>query len=232
MEQLSSTGGPLTVLEIGCGAGRSLFELALAFRSAPVRCCAIDLEPGTPRFDERKTSHLADDSIDLIYSCSGGRLIERKAEFVEEVCRLLRPGGIALIHLSQSRWEYPAGSARDDLFVTPHPSRWVLTHRRELVPLPTYLRRFARSGFEFEFVSAPSCVVRIAKQRAGRLALGWSTDDVRSVPMNRLPYTGDRVWDARGGFRSVYRVSDAGYRAMIHNVLESAVSRPSDAAGS
>jgi SAM-dependent methyltransferase len=226
MEQLSSTSthGPLTVLEIGRGAGRSLFELALAFRRAPARFCAIDLEPGTPCFDERKTSHLADDSIDLIYSCSAARLIDRKAEFVEEVCRLLRPGGLALIQLSKSGWDYPVGPARDDLSVMPHPSRWVLTHRRELVPLPMYLHSFARSGFEFDFVNKPSCVVRIVKRRSGRLALGLEYDEVRSGPMRHLVESGDPVW--RGGFRSVYRVSHASYKAMIHNVLESAVEDP------
>ncbi len=224
MEQLSSTGGPLTVLEIGCGAGRSLFELALAFRSAPVRFCSIGPEPGNQRFDERRTSHLADDSIDLIYSCSVARLIARKAEVVEEICRVLRPGGVALIHLSRSRWEYPAGPARDDLFVTPHPSRWVLTYQGDLVPLPMYLRRFVRFGFEFDFVNAPSCVIRIEKRRAGRLALGLEYDDVRSVPMAHLPSNGEPVWNVRGGFRSVYHLSDAGYNAMINDVLETAVS--------
>ena len=40
--------GSVTVLEIGCGAGRALMELALEFRRKPVRFCAINKERGHP----------------------------------------------------------------------------------------------------------------------------------------------------------------------------------------
>jgi hypothetical protein len=128
---------------------------------------------------------------------------------------VLAPGGEALIQISKSGWDYPPGPARDDLLVTTHPSRFVLTYGRELVPLPRYLRRFAASGFDFDFISAPSCVMRIRERRAGRIALGLEFDAARSVPMTRLPFGADDVREARGGFRSVYRVTGDAYRAML-----------------
>jgi SAM-dependent methyltransferase len=242
IERLLEVRRPVTVLEIGCGAGRALMELACAFRHAPVVFHAINKESGKPLassadlrrvahehglpwddgaplpalyFYDATTLHFADDSLDLIYLSSVARFIERKAEFVEEVCRVLAPGGKALIQISKSGWDYPPGPARDDLLVTTHPSRFVLTYGQELVPLPRYLKRFATSGFEFDFISAPSCVMRIRKRRAGRIALGLEFDASRSVPMTRLPFGADDVREARGGFRSVYRVTREAHRAML-----------------
>ncbi len=243
VDALLATRRPVHVLEIGCGAGRALMELALAFRHAPVRFFAINKEPGKPLassadllgvarqygldvdsgtppalpelfFYDATTLHFTDDSIDLIYLSSVARFIERKAEFIEEVCRVLTPGGVALIQLSKSGWDYPAGEARDDLLLTPYASRMVLTYGNELVPLPAYLGRFSKEGFDFEFISAPACVLRIRKRRQGGLDLGLQYDWARSVPMMQLPYGEQNLGDARGGFRSVYRIGEAGYRAM------------------
>ncbi len=245
LEGLVTAGRPLAVLEIGCGAGRALMELALAFRHKPVKFYAINKERGNPLsssadlarvareyeidvdaagpdwplpelfFYDATTLHFPDDSVDLIYLSSVARFIERKAEFIEEVCRVLTPGGVALIQLSRSGWDYPEGEAREDLLVTPYTSRLVLTHGRDLVPLPKYLEQFASSGFEFDFISNPACVIRVRKRRPGRLSLGLEYDEARSVPMMQLPYGQDDVREARGGFRSVYRVTPDGYRSML-----------------
>lgn len=244
LERLLVSRRPLAVLEIGCGAGRALMELALAFRDEPVKFYAINKELGNPLsssadlarvareyeldvdcagsewplpelfFYDATTLHFPDNSIDMIYLSSVARFIERKAEFIEEVCRVLTPDGVAIIQLSRSGWDYPEGEAREDLLVTPYTSRMVLTHGRDLVPLPTYLKQFAASGFEFDFISTPACVIRVTKRRPGRLSLGLEYDDVRSVPMMQLPYGQDDVREARGGFRSVYRITPGGYQAM------------------
>ncbi|RPI57009.1 MAG: class I SAM-dependent methyltransferase [Acidobacteria bacterium] len=245
LEGMLETRRPLAVLEIGCGAGRALMELALAFRHEPVRFYGINRELGNPIsssadlarvareydldvesagaewqlpelfFYDATTLHFSANSIDLIYLSSVARFIEHKAEFIEEVCRVLTPGGVAIIQLSRSGWDYPEGEIRDDLLVTRYPSRLVLTHGRDLVPLPKYLKQFAETGVEFEFISTPACVLRVTKRQAGRLSLGLEYDTVRSVPMTQLPYGQEDVREARGGFRSVYRVSDEGYKAML-----------------
>jgi len=251
IERLLESRRPISVLEIGCGAGRALMELVVAFRDAPVTFYAINKEPGHPLsssadlvpvarqygldldgdgaecalpelfFYDATTLHFPDNSIDLIYLSSVARFIANKAQFIEEVCRVLKPGGVALIQMSKSGWDYPAGPARGDLIVTPYPSRLVLTYGCELVPLPQYLKQFAKDGFEFEFISAPACVIRVTKHRAGTLDLGLEYDPLRSVPMTMLAYGADDLREARGGFRSVYRVSDAGYRAMLDSTNES-----------
>jgi SAM-dependent methyltransferase len=253
VDELLATRCPVSVLEIGCGAGRALMELASKFRGAPVRFHAINREPGHPLsssadlvntarafgidwddgtsqgalpdlfFYDATSLHFADNSIDLVYLSSVARFIERKAEFIEEVCRVLTPGGIALVQMSRSGWDYPEGEVLDDLLVTPYPSRMVLMHGNDLVPLPTYLKRFRDAGFDFDFISAPACVLRIRKRCAGRISLGLEYDDLLSVPMSQLPYGQDDLRDARGGFRSVYRINDAQYGAMIRSVLESAL---------
>jgi SAM-dependent methyltransferase len=166
-------------------------------------------------FYDATTLHFADDSIDLIYLSSVARFIARKAEFLEEVCRVLAPGGLALIRVSSGGWDYPHGPLSDDLLLTPSPSRLVLTHGRELIPLRMYLKRFKQLGFDFDFISEPACVIRVTKRSAGKLALGLEYDDERSVPMTRLPFGHDDESEVRGGFRSVYRVGEASYRAMI-----------------
>ena len=223
IEELLEHRRPLTVLEIGRPGGSALTELALAFRHVPVKFCVIGYRPEREYVDGVNLRRLEGNCIDLIYSCKAAGRIVRKAEFIEEVCRVLRPGGVALIQLSKSPWEYPEGPVRDDLFLTPNPSGWVLTHGDDLVPLPMYLRRFARSGFEFDFSGAPGCVLRIAKRREGKLALGLEFDCERSLPIAHLPYTHEAAWRSRSGFRSVYRVSDAGYNTMIQHVLEAAL---------
>jgi SAM-dependent methyltransferase len=249
---------PVSVLEVGCGAGRALMELALEFHREPVTFHAINKEPGKPLasnedlrrvardygvawegdgaewplpqlyFYDATTLQFPDDSIDLIYLSTVARFMARKAEFVEEVCRVLRPGGTAIVQLSRSGWDYPHAPARDGLLLTAHPSRFVLTYGDELVPLQTYLRSFGEKGFDFDFVGAPGCVIQITKRRAGKLALGLEYDDERSVPMNRLPYGQDDVREVRGGFRSVYRISKSRYDAMCDHLAVEQSGRESD----
>ena len=255
IRNLLETRRPVSVLEIGCGAGRALMELASEFRHDPVAFSAINKECGNPLsssadlrrvakeygvawddggtawplpelfFHDATTLHFADDSVDLIYMSSLARFIPRKAELIEEICRVLSPGGTALIQISRSGWDYPPTPARADLLLTPHPSRFVLRYGRDLIPLPTYLRRFAERGFDFDFVSAPACVIQITKRRAGRLALGLNYDHELSVPMAQLSYGHDDVREVRGGFRSVYRISEAGYREMVDYVLARELTR-------
>ena len=239
---------PVSVLEVGCGAGRALMELALEFRHEPVTFHAINKESGKPLassedlrsvarqyglaweiagpewplpqlfFYDATTLHFADDSLDLIYLSTVARFLPRKAEFLEEVCRVLTPGGTAFVQLSRPGWDYPHAPARDDLLLTAHPSRFVLTCGRQLVPLQMYLRRFTEMGFDFDFVGAPGCVIQVTKRRTGTLALGLDYDDELSVPMNRLPYGQGDVRDVRGGFRSVYHISESNYRAMLDHI--------------
>lgn len=234
---------PLSVLEIGCGAGRALMELAWQFRSEPVVFHAINVAAGEPlhsqndlletarRYglaEERELRALAlpqlafydatqlrfpDDSLDLIYLSSVMRFIERKAEFLEEIYRALVPGGVALVRVSSSGWDYPPEPVGEPL-LTELPSRWVLRHAGELVPLDAYLSLFRGDGFDVEFINRPACVMRIRKRASGRVSFGLDYEPTLSRPMRELPFGDAASGDAERGFRSVYAVRAPEFRRL------------------
>jgi SAM-dependent methyltransferase len=238
-------GGPVSVLEVGCGEGVALIELALCFRNAPVRFHAINKERGEPlgctedlvrvalrhrlvpaeelrtlalpalSFYDATRLRFADNEIDVIYSSSVLRYIPDKAQFIEEVCRVLKPGGIALLRLSSGGWKYPYSLADRRGTLTPYPSRLVLQYGNELIPLDVYFRRFPRDGYQIDFINLPSCVIRIQKHRAAPPSLGLRYDPAPSGPMQRLPYADERLGLPKGGFRSVYDVPEEQYRELV-----------------
>jgi SAM-dependent methyltransferase len=238
---LVATRDAVRVLEVGFGEGLALAELAWQFRAAPVRFFGVDkLQRDCAATSQHLLRHAArqglvpsdavdraapielafydatqlqcdDESVDLIYSVMVVRFMEDKARFLEEVCRALRPGGVALVQIGESRWRYPRGIATDDLALTPQPSRLVLRHGRELVPFQNYLKLFESDSLRFEFINRPRCVLRIAKRQPGRLALRLMLDPHHTVPMSGLPHR-HGSGKPRGGIRSVYEVTPEMYR--------------------
>jgi SAM-dependent methyltransferase len=238
----------LRVLEVGFGQGRTLLELAARFRNDPVRffgvdktCeppveCREDLRETARRFDLLPSSDLdelvlpeilfqdarrldfPDESIDVIYSAVTVRHMEHKAEFLEEVVRVLAAGGVALLHIGESNWNYPFGPALDPPRLTSHLNRFVLRHEHELIPLPAYLRLFEDDGLRFEWVERSRCVLKVIKAGPARLDLGLTYDPDLSMPMRELGYVTEQG-KLKGGFRSVYRVSDARYRDIFDRGL-------------
>jgi SAM-dependent methyltransferase len=229
LTDLLKQGDALNVLEVGFGHGRALLELAQRFRDRPVTFYGVDKTKAPPveqrsdlaeiariyqiapeaelatlrlpeiDFYDATTLHFEDESMNLVYSAVTIRFIERKAEFLEEVCRVLRPGGIALLHIGESRWDYPYGPIVDDKMLTPYRSRFVLKNGHELIPLPAYLELFAGDAFRFTFINQPRCVLWVHKVASGRLQLQLTFNSTLSFPMRELPY-------GRGGFRTVYDV--------------------------
>ncbi len=242
---LLETRRPLWVLEIGCGAGRALMELARQFKDAAVRFYGIYKKSGDPLassadlldtaqryglapdeelrrlalpelfFYDATQLHFADASLDLVYSVEMFRFVERKAEFLEEVGRVLKPGGVALLQLSNAGWNYPHSLAQDNTALTPYNSRFVLKYGNELIPLEIYLRLFAGDGFTFEFINLPACVIKLDKLRPGKLALRLHYDNALSLSMKQLPYGDDSSGKAKGGFRSVYHLDADAYQALF-----------------
>lgn len=128
---------------------------------------------------------------------------------------MLKPGGAALLQLGNAGWNYPYSLAQDNVMLTPYNSRFVLKYGNELIPLDVYLRLFADEGFVFEFINAPSCVIKLSKQRAGSLVLRLHYDAALSLSMKQLPYGDDSSGEAKGGFRSVYHLDADDYHALF-----------------
>jgi len=237
-------GENAAVLEIGCGGGHALMELAWRFRHKNVQFFGLNKEAGAPlssRDDFLQTArqfriapeealtqlrlpdvffydatklHFPDESLELIYSIEKIRSLPRKAEVFEEVCRVLKPGGTALLHLSGDAWNYPYGPAQGGMLLTPFEARLVLKHGEELIPLETYFKFFSQGGFSFEFINAPHCVIKITKHRPGKIDLGLVYDAALSVPMKLLPYGSEMQGVSSSGFRSVYQTRPEVYQLL------------------
>jgi ubiquinone/menaquinone biosynthesis C-methylase UbiE len=240
-------GGDRTtaVLDIGCGVGVALLELAWMFRVENARFVGINKECGEPlasREDLRDTArriglapddaierfqlpelffgdatHMPfdDESFDVIYASSVLRFVPYKAEFLEDVVRVLRPGGVALLRVGGKGWDYPFGPALDSPRLTPFAARWVLKHRDELIPLETYLELVSGGDVTFELINRPNCIVRVTKHRRCAPALGLRYLASLSLPMLQLGYGDDDRGLAKSGVRSVYEVTDVAYRMLL-----------------
>ena len=240
--------GRASVLEVGFGEGRALLEFAWEYRRHSVAFFGIDKkqEPPVERredlarmaekfgvcspeqlcelklpeifFYDATQMHFKDDTFDLIYSAVTIRFIEDKARFLEEVCRILKPEGIALLHFGQKNWDYPYGEALPEKHLTPYNSRFVLKYQSELIPLPLYLKLFEGECFKFEFINLPRFVLKVLKLKSGRLDLQLLFNTEYSMSMKQLPYK-HKSGKIQGGYRSVYDITRENYVKLIERGL-------------
>jgi SAM-dependent methyltransferase len=226
---------PIDVLEVGFGHGRALLELAWRLRDREVTFHGVDIgykspvqtredlrgvarsyglipEPELDRFElphiylyDATRLDFRDESLDLVYSAVTIRFMRDKALHLEEVCRVLRPGARAILHIGESNWDYTWGKLSDDRLLTPYTSRFVLKHGEELIPLGDYLRLFERDVFRFELTPSTRCILIIDKLKSGSLSLRLDYNDELSMSGRKLPLRNAKG-EIRGGFRSVYDV--------------------------
>jgi ubiquinone/menaquinone biosynthesis C-methylase UbiE len=248
LSDLLAKGRPLKVLEVGFGQGRALMELARHFRNDKVTLYGVDKTQAPPvekREDLRHIARLYDivpeaeladvelpeiffydatrlhfdeASVDLVYSAVTIRFIEHKAEFLEEICRVLKPGGVALLHYGEANWNYPYSLICDNRILTPYTNRFVLKYGEELIPLPSYLKLFEEDAFRFDFLKTSGCVIRVSKFKPARLHLRLLFNHELSISMKTLPYR-HGSGKPRGGVRSVYDVRPEIYRALFERGL-------------
>jgi SAM-dependent methyltransferase len=252
--------GSLAVLDIGTGVGMALMELAWMFRHEDVRFTGINKDPGEPLasrkdylvgarqialapdaelaglrlpelyFEDATHMHFEDESFDVVYASSVLRFVPDKARLLEDVARVLRPGGVALIRVGSKGWDYPFGPVSDGPALTSYGSRWVLKHESELIPLEAYLKLISGKDFDLELVNKPHCVIRITKHRHAALTFGLQHIPELSVQMTQLGYGDEERGLSKGGVRSVYEVPGAQYRALVDRRLleRQAVERKAD----
>ena len=239
---LEKQPSPVEVLEVGFGYGRVLLELSRLFRDREVGFHGVDLNryvdgpeqlrviaqtygiipaeellttrmPALDYYDATRL-RFADESMDFVYSVITVRFMHDKALFIEEVSRVLRPGGTAVLHIGEANWDYPHGLASDDRVLTPFTSRMVLRHDRELIPLADYLRLFAGGPFVFRLTPESRCILLLEKLGCGSLSLGLHFNEQLSASGRSLPLR-DRYGEVRGGYRTVYDVSPERYQELV-----------------
>ncbi len=227
----------------------ALMELAWMFRHDDVHFTGINKDPGEPLtsredylvaarqialasdaelaglrlpelfFEDATHMHFEDESFDVVYASSVLRFVPDKARLLEDVARVLRPGGVALIRVGSKGWDYPFGPVLDGPALTSYASRWVLKHEHELIPLEAYLRLISGKDFDLELVNKPHCVIRITKHRRASLTFGLQHIPELSVQMTQLGYGDEERGLSKGGVRSVYEVPEAQYRSLVDRRL-------------
>ena len=112
MLEWSAADSPKTVLDVGCGIGGTSRYLAKAYPDA--RVTGITLSPNqvqraTELAKERSLDNVEfkvmnalemdypDDSFDLVWACESGEHMPDKKAYVEEMTRVLKPGGTLVI---------------------------------------------------------------------------------------------------------------------------------------
>jgi len=194
-----------------------LIDIAIHYEVAPKENLK-KVRPPTIHFYDATDIQFDDETLDFIYSIVTVRFIRQKAHFLEEVCRVLRPGGVALLHLGESQWNYPHSLASKDKQLTPYTSRFILKFGQELIPLPDYLKLFEGKGFRFEFLKSPRCVLKVTKLDQRLLDLQLNFDSNFSASMKEFLFENTKR-PRRGGFRTVYNISPENYHALIEKGL-------------
>lgn len=148
--RFASFGGK-TVLDLGCNRGYMLHAFLQGESFTPVGAdiSAADLETARATYGDlitfvRTTPSsipLPDESVDVAYSIDTVEHLSRPREMFGEVFRVLRPGGLFLVHFNP--WLNPYGSHLEDIipFPWPHvlfPMETLLDVAAELYDSPEY----------------------------------------------------------------------------------------------
>lgn len=148
--------------------------------------------PDTPGVDAGVGRiQFAAETFQLIYSAVAVRFVADKAWLLEEVSRVLKVGGRAILHVDSQGWE------------NPELTRFVIRDGAAELPVFDYLRSRAR-GFDLRLTGSDHCVLELTKQATGELDLALEFDYQHSLEKNEMPVTSEG--DLIGGRRSAYRV--------------------------
>jgi len=232
IEQRQHAGPPVRVLEIGCGEGRALLELRKLFPDAELH--GVNKDPwrvmrGTKSLQKTAKFHglftdaelrrialpkihfcdaralpFEDAVFDLVISQTALHYVDRKDTALEEVWRVLAPGGEAFLHIDSWRPELPD-------FLDHATPRLTIYRQHQRVPFQDHIARFASAGYDLrlETNGQRSISVSLLMRRniSEALRLGLTFDEMASFDMNPLNKERPR-WDVYWGYRSVFRLDD------------------------
>lgn len=128
MLDFSETEHPRTILDVGCGIGGTSRYLANKFPDAQVTGITISQEQqrrATQLAAERGLTNVKfeicdalamkyeDDQYDFVWACESGEHMPDKEKYVQEMTRVLKPGGRIVIATWCQREEPPAFTAKE-----------------------------------------------------------------------------------------------------------------------
>lgn len=205
-EILAGLGDSPVALEVGCGFGHAMRELAQACPKA--RIIGMNLRQYPEQLPNQEYVYgdaavalpLPDESVDLIYSIVAIYFISDRARFLEEAFRVLRPGGELRVNILRDLGEKAGKWRLPD----------VVEDGREEIPLRDYLVALPH-GYDvrFEPVVVPEVQgvidkveVTVLRKRLGDPPLDLG---LRTVPERELDYGTVRGETSEGFLRVVYQ---------------------------
>lgn len=226
----AAMGAVPRLLEIGCGEGRALLELRRDWPAAelhginrapwdamrgsesladvaryhgvfaPAELASVALP--TIHFCDAQRLPFVDGSLDVVISQGAIHYVERKDAVLEEVWRVLAPGGEAFLHVDTRQADAP------DFLALPTP-RFVIVRGRRRVGLRTLVTRLARAGVDLSYgettIVGTSIWIRMRRNHAAPLRLGLQFDPLASFDLAALNRERPR-WGTYWGYRSVFRL--------------------------
>lgn len=220
-----------TALEIGSGEGRALLDVMRAVPG--IRVAGVNREPWPAMTGVESLRHLAIDSgaftaeafdlaptpelvfqdasalpwpdatFDVVYSQYAIHYVERKDWLIEEVWRVLKPGGRAFLHIDTRKASAP------DFMRTPSPRFLVYERDRLLLPHKCLQSRTPSNAKVrcLEVARGANSEVHVLMERnvEGPLTLGLTFDAASSFDLHRL-HDASHSFDDYWGHRSVFRV--------------------------
>ncbi|GFR44410.1 hypothetical protein Agub_g5643 [Astrephomene gubernaculifera] len=126
MLKFSGAQNPKTILDVGCGFGGTSRHLAKKFRDASVTGITLSskqVQRGSQLAEQQRVTNVnfqvmdalsmdfPDNSFDLVWACESGEHMPDKKKYIEEMTRVLKPGGTLVIACWCQREAETHGSA-------------------------------------------------------------------------------------------------------------------------
>lgn len=224
------------VLEIGCGEGRVLLELLKKCPSAyfyginkkpwPAMRGTVSLKKtaifyeifkkseisslNLPKihFYNAKKLHFENSFFDVIYSQVAIQYVDRKDLLIEEVWRVLKPGGVAYLNIDTRSGEIPD-------FLDFEAPRFIIYKNTKVFSLKKFFGNLKKKGFDIQYTSVVEDERGILKSRINliikkntnkKLQLGLKFNKLSSFELSLLNKGKDPnsiLW----GYRSVYSLT-------------------------
>jgi len=148
---------------------------------------------------------LSDNSIDLVYSVATIRFVTDKIRLIEEVVRILAPGGTAFLDVDDVDWDYSAAAADGTFDLDSYRGRLLLLAGEAPVPIPIYFGVRGGSQVTFRFPPARRLLLTITKNDDRPFSFGVRYDHRHSLKTHDMP----RRPNGRliGGVRSAYQAA-------------------------